>query len=177
MHNKNIRLADMQDVNALVKLINSAYRSNMGWTHEHGIVQGERISAEQLKVMLSQPNVDVFVLEMDDVIFGCIGLTIVNQQIEIGSFAIDPFKQNSGYGKELLDFAELQAAQKQGIEYLTMSVLNVRHELIAYYERRGYSRTGHVEEYPLDANVGVPQVALHLSELRKWMDITKSSST
>lgn len=48
-----------------------------------------------------------------------------------------------------------------------MWVLSVRTELIAYYERRGYVRTGVIDDYPLDAGVGKPMVDLHLVEMRK----------
>ena len=55
-----------------------------------------------------------------------------------------------------------------------MWVLSVRHELIAYYERRGYVQTGRVDVYPLDANVGIPQVDLHLIEMRKPLSILEN---
>ena len=55
-----------------------------------------------------------------------------------------------------------------------MWVLSVRHELIAYYERRGYLKTGVIEDYPLDANVGIPQVDLHLIEMRKPLSILEN---
>jgi hypothetical protein len=38
MKNNNIRLAQATDIQSIVKLINTAYRSNLGWTHEHDIV-------------------------------------------------------------------------------------------------------------------------------------------
>ncbi len=37
-----------------------------------------------------------------------------------------------------------------------MVVVSQRTELIAYYERRGYTRTGKTKEYPTHLNVGVP---------------------
>jgi len=51
-----------------------------------------------------------------------------------------------------------------------MSVLNVRIELIAYYERRGYHQTGKTESYPLDADVGQPLVDLNLVILEKSLE-------
>jgi hypothetical protein len=40
-----------------------------------------------------------------------------------------------------------------------MVVLSARHELIEFYLRRGYSRTGEVSAYPVDADVGIPKIA------------------
>ena len=167
MNNKNIRLATQQDIPKLVALMNAAYRSNVGWTHEYHIVSGERINAQQLGSLLSQTNVELFVLKVNQDVIGCIGLTTINGEVEIGSFAIDPQLQNSGYGKILLEFAEHYVIQNSIIRQLVMSVLNVRHELITYYERRGYCKTGETQAYPLDANVGVPQIPLHLVMLKK----------
>ena len=53
-----------------------------------------------------------------------------------------------------------------------MSVLNVRIELIAYYERCSYHQTGKTESYPLDADVGQPLVDLNLVILEKSLEKT-----
>ena len=50
---------------------------------------------------------------------------------------------------------------------LIMYVLDVRSELIAYYQRRGYQITGHTEPYPVNANVGQPLVPIQLIEMKK----------
>lgn len=57
-----------------------------------------------------------------------------------------------------------------------MWVLSVRHELIAYYQRRGYVQTGVVADYPLNANVGISVIDLHLIEMRKRVPSKVSSN-
>lgn len=106
MKNNNIRLAKATDIESIVKLINTAYRSTLGWTHEYDIVSGDRINEAQLSELLARPDVELYVLENDDQLVGCIGLTHFPDCFEIGSFAIDSVRQNSGYGRILLDFAE-----------------------------------------------------------------------
>lgn len=106
MKNNNIRLAQATDIQSIVKLINTAYRSNLGWTHEHDIFLGDRINEAQLSELLARPDVELYVLENDDQLVGCIGLMHFPDCFEIGSFAIDSVRQNSGYGRILLDFAE-----------------------------------------------------------------------
>ncbi|MEG2300051.1 MAG: GNAT family N-acetyltransferase, partial [Acinetobacter sp.] len=138
MKDNIIRLVEFNDIENIVDVINSAYRTNQGWTHEFNIVAGDRISRKQLKIELQKENFKLFVLEVDGQILGCIGLAEDADSIEIGSFAILPMHQNSGYGRQLLSFAESFAKQKQHIVRLNMSVLNVRKELLAYYERHGY---------------------------------------
>lgn len=169
MKNNNIRLAKTTDIQNIVVLINTAYRSNRGWTHEHKMVAGQRINCDQVMILLAQTNVKLFVLENHDQIIGCIGLTEFDDSIEIGSFAIDPDQQNSGYGKQLLDFAESYILETYQKKVIRMSVLNVRTELIAYYQRRGYQLTEKIEAYPLDQNVGEPLIPLNLLILEKMI--------
>lgn len=170
MKNNNIRLAKAKDIQGIVKLINTAYRSTLGWTHEHGIVLGDRINEAQLSELLTRSDFELYILENNDQLVGCIGLTRLPDCFEIGNFAIDPVRQNSGYGRILLDFAEQYSREKIPFKKLRMSVLNVRIELIAYYERRGYHQTGETDSYPLDADVGQPLVDLNLVILEKSLE-------
>lgn len=167
MKNKNIRLAQIQDIDALIQLINKAYRSNIGWTHEQNIVAGMRVNTTQLQDMLKNVNVQFYVMEEYQQIVACIGLTFTQNEVEIGSFAVDPNVQNSGYGKALLHYAEQVTQHYPEIHTLTMSVLSVRCELIAYYERRGYFKTGRHFAYPIEADVGIPLIELDLIEMKK----------
>lgn len=164
-----IALAIQDDLQEIVELLNTAYRSNLGWTHEHDIITGDRIRQVQLQHQLEQSNFKLFVLKVDHQLVGCIGLTHQDEAVEIGSFAIQPEKQNLGYGAVLLKFVEQYVADMQlGLD-LIMSVLNIRHELIAYYQRKGYQQTGETFPYPLDAHVGVPKVPVHLLILKKTL--------
>ena len=117
--------------------------------------------------MLNLENFQLFVLEIDNKLLGCIGVSLGQQVAEIGSFAVAPAEQNSGYGKQLLDFAESHIFEIFKKKVIQMSVLNVRIELLAYYQRRGYQLTEKIKAYPLDQNVGEPLIPLHLLILGK----------
>ncbi|WP_336936116.1 GNAT family N-acetyltransferase [Acinetobacter beijerinckii] len=167
----NIRNAKVDEIEQLVELINLAYRaqSDRSWTTEKSFVEGKRISAEQLSSDLNQSNFELLVGENEhDALVGCIGLTFNHRTVEFGTFAINPIIQNLGYGRELLDYVEAYVAQNYlEIQHLIMYVLDVRCELIAYYQRRGYELTGHTEPYPIDADVGQPLVPIQLIEMKK----------
>ena len=167
----NIRTAKIDDVEQLVKLINLAYRaqSDRSWTTEKAFVDGTRITKEQLNRDLNQSNFELLVGENEHgSLVGCIGLTFDNSSVEIGTFAIDPTIQNLGYGREMLNYVEAYVAQScSEVRDLIMYVLDVRSELIAYYQRRGYQITGHTEPYPVNANVGQPLVPIQLIEMKK----------
>ncbi|RZG75033.1 GNAT family N-acetyltransferase [Acinetobacter sp. WCHAc060025] len=165
------RIAQISDIPNLVLLINSAYRQKDGnsWTSEAEIVSGDRINYQQLEQSLFQKNFKLFVAELEGNLVACIGLTFDQDNVEVGTFCIASEYQNQGIGKQALDFAEKYVVDLKlpNLNDFVMWVLSIRHELIAYYERRGYVQTGVVDEYPLDADVGIPQVDLHLVEMRK----------
>ena len=98
----------------------------------------------------------------------CIGLSLDHNSVEIGTFTIDSSVQNLGYGKQMLNYVEVYVAQScMEVRDLIMYVLDVRSELIAYYQRRGYQITGHTAPYPVNANVGRPLVPIQLIEMKK----------
>nr|WP_228738658.1 GNAT family N-acetyltransferase [Acinetobacter lwoffii] len=160
-------MASKADIQQLTILINTAYRTLDGWTTEAGMIQGDRIQEKQLYDLLNLENFQLFVLEIDNKLLGCIGVSLGQQVAEIGSFAVAPAEQNSGYGKQLLDFAESHIFEIFKKKVIQMSVLNVRIELLAYYQRRGYQLTEKIEAYPLGQNVGEPLIPLHLLILEK----------
>ena len=97
----------------------------------------------------------------------CIGLSLDHNSVEIGTFAIDSSIQNLGYGKQMLNYVEVDVAQSYMDVRDLIMVLHVRSELIAYYQRRGYQITGHTAPYPVNANVGQPLVPIQLIEMKK----------
>lgn len=144
-------------------------QSERSWTTEKAFVDGIRITNEQLSGDLSRSNFKLFVGENEQgLLVACIGLSFDHNSVEIGTFAIDSSVQNLGYGKQMLNYVEAYVAQScSEVRDLIMYVLDVRSELIAYYQRRGYQITGHTEPYPVNANVGQPLVPIQLIEMKK----------
>lgn len=181
MQNLKFRLADKKDITELVILINRAYREELesSWTNEAKTVAGARINEQQLMAQIElqyEPKLhsQLLVVELSDHtnlhIIGCIAIEYLKQTAEINTFCIAPEWQNTGYGKQVLNAAELYVRKSNpAIRQYSMWVLNVRHELIQYYVRRGYHLTEEVAEYPVDANVGQPLQALYLVRLVKQL--------
>ena len=159
----NIRKVENDDLEQLVKLINVAYRtqSERSWTTEQAFVAGDRINKTQLIDQLNQSNFELLIGEKKTKqLVACIGLSYQQDCAEI--------IQNSGIGKEILAYAEQYVVQNHpSVTYFLMYVLDVRTELMAYYQRRGYQLTGKTEFYPIEANVGQPLVPIQLVEMRK----------
>ena len=88
---------------------------------------------------------------------GCVSLKPISpEKWYLGSLAVHPARQNSGFGRRLLDASEDYVAS-HGASSVEITVVNVRDALISWYERRGYCRTGETRPFPYDDNrFGMP---------------------
>ena len=155
------RLAVAADADALVALIRSAYRgeaSRQGWTSEADLVDGDRIDADQVRAMIANPGSVLIVVDGDDGPIGCCQVEERGGQVTyFGTFAVSPAAQGGGIGRALMAEAEREAVARFGASVLEMTVLAQQEALIAYYERRGFRRTGERRSFPADERFARPR--------------------
>lgn len=144
--NAQISIATPADVPSIKSLLNAAYRgedSKQGWTTEAYLIGGEqRTNEDQLLQTMQLPG-SVFLKynnEQNEII-GCVNLQQHHQKLYLGMFAVNPFLQSGGMGKQLLQSAE-EYARHLPCTAIYMSVISVRDELINWYKRHGYKETG-----------------------------------
>ncbi len=161
MEFSHYRLASMRDIPAIVALINAVYRgdsSRLGWTTEADLLEGQRTDVADVTDLMAAPD-SVFLLVEDSIgLLGCAHLKRDGDGACFGMFSIRPGWQGQGQGRALLTQAETRARQLWPVRAMRMSVISVRKELIAYYERRGYCRTGETLPFPADPRFGTPKV-------------------
>jgi hypothetical protein len=58
-------------------------------------------------------------------------------------------------------------ARNQNCSSIFMKVISVRHELVSWYERKGYFKTGKKERFPTDNRFGVPTRPLEFMIMEK----------
>ncbi|PJM96772.1 GNAT family N-acetyltransferase [Streptomyces sp. CB01373] len=149
------------DVDTLVRLIESAYRgdsSRAGWTTEADILQGQRTDPEGVLEVIKSPGSRLLTVERDGGVVACCQLEHKGDHAYFGMFAVSPTLQGAGLGKVVIAEAERRARQEWGVREMHMTVISVREDLIAWYERRGYRRTGKTSPFPYgDERFGVPQ--------------------
>ncbi|WP_330456206.1 GNAT family N-acetyltransferase [Streptomyces sp. NBC_00820] len=149
------------DVDALVALVESAYRgdaSRAGWTTEADILEGQRTDPEGVLQVIKSPDGRLLTVERDGRIVACCHLEHRGDHAYFGMFAVSPTLQGAGLGKAVMAEAERRARAAWGVSEMHMTVISVRDDLIAWYERRGYRRTGTMTPFPYgDERFGVPQ--------------------
>lgn len=140
-----------EDLPEIVALTNLAFRGGAGWTVENTYIEGERISLENLKDDIAEsPGARLMIWReaADDRLLGSVWLEPKKSGVwYMGMLAVHPERQEQQLGRKMLEASEALVRQEKG-ERIRISVVNVRDRLIAWYERRGYVRTGEREPFP-----------------------------
>ena len=157
-----IRSAIPTDIAELHALVESAYRGDTarkGWTHEADLLDGQRTDAAMLTSIVADPDQRILVALSSASIIGCVQVSKqTSNACYLGLLTVDPPQQGSGLGSLLIAAAEDYATREFGARCMEMTVIRQRHELIAYYCRRGYVATGEERPFPLDdPRFGLPR--------------------
>ncbi len=163
--------AEKQDAEQIAALVNSAYRgesSKQGWTTEADLLAGLRIDIEEILRLISSDESMLLLCKAKAEVIGSVHLQKQAEQVCLGMLAVSPPLQGRGIGKQLLEAAEQAAQETWAVNKSVRSVIASRSELIAFYERRGYRRTGVSKAFPVNPELWTPKVAdLRLEILEK----------
>ena len=160
MNALRFRAATAADIDAIVALVESAYRgdaSRQGWTTEADFLDGRRTGADDVSACLGRERSRILLTERDGVMLACAHVAEEDGAGYFGMFSVKPNLQGGGIGKHVLAEAERIAREEWKLRVMRMTVIDIRDELIAFYERRGYHRTGITKPFPYgDARFGLP---------------------
>lgn len=158
MEPMRFRIAVRDDVDALVALVQSAYRgesSRAGWTTEADLLDGQRTDAEEVAALIAAPASRILIAG------DFLGSLLVSEEPDaahLGMFAVKPGLQGRGIGAALLAEGERVAREVLKRRQGRMTVIGQRDALIAWYERRGWRRTGEREPFPYgNPRFGIPR--------------------
>lgn len=142
------------DLPAVAALVNTAYRgpeAAKGWTTEAAMIGGDRTNADELRAACAKPDAHLLVLRDDDADRTLLGCAMVERMQGdtwyLGMLTVRPDLQARGTGRRILEGAEA-FARRHGAVAMHMTVISIRHTLIAWYQRRGYHDTGDRLPYP-----------------------------
>jgi N-acetylglutamate synthase-like GNAT family acetyltransferase len=158
IHFKQAETQHAQDINLLV---NSAYRgdsSKVGWTTEADLLGGQRTDLEKIKEMIEGETSRIeMALDENNALLGCVYLEHEQDCLYLGMLTVNPALQAQGIGKLLMIRSE-EIAREAGLSKIRMTVISLRTELIAFYQRRGFTASGKTEPFPEDdPRFGLPK--------------------
>lgn len=161
------RIAQPADAPALRALIESGYRGDSarkGWTNEADLLGGDRTTPAEVAAMVAAPEKRVLLAEQGGALVGTVTITDLGQGLAyMGLLCIDPERQAGGLGRALVSEVERLSVREFAATRMELIVVDVREELIAWYERRGYTRTGELRPFPLPMDVPFQMVVLERS--------------
>lgn len=168
------RLATSADVADVVRLVESAYRgalSRVGWTTEADLLDGQRTDTDAIADVVASASARILLATGEDgEVLACCQLDRRDDGVAyFGTFAVQPGLQGAGIGRAVLAEAERQARDEWRSHLMEMTVIAQREELIDWYERRGYSRTGETRPFPY----GQPRFGLPRRDDLHFVVLTK----
>lgn len=150
-----IRLARLSDAEQITAVINAAFRIAEGF-----FIDGNRISLGEVQQHLTT---GVFlVAENDDVVTGCVYLEPRGERAYLGLLSVDPARQQSGLGSKLMTAGE-EYCRETGARFMDIYIVNLRHELPAFYRNRGYAENG-TTPFPADVPTKQPCHFINMSK-------------
>lgn len=167
------RFAAHEDAAAVLALIELAYRGpeNAGnWDSESHLLTGPRTSLDEVDALIGDRDSRFVTAWLETRLVGC---ALIQKRpgfrptAYFGMFAVDPAMRLRGYGRRVLAEAEKGAREAWRAHAMVMTVINVRRELIAWYQRRGYRLTGARLPFPFAMDSGETTRDFDLVEMRK----------
>lgn len=161
--NLNFRVAEPADTETIVAIVESAYRgqvSRQGWTTEADFLEGQRTDQAEVSGLMQKADSVFLLAEAEAMLLASVQLEKQAESAYLGMFAVRPEYQASGVGRQLLAAAERWCQQNWNSLSVQMTVITIREELIDWYLRRGYSRSGHFKPFPY----GQPRFGLPLRD-------------
>ena len=170
--------AEISDANNIAQLVNSAYRgesSRKGWTTEADLLEGQRTTTADVAKIIKRNDAFILLGLLNNEIIAtiCCELQVNagNNTAHFGMIAVTPKLQNKGYGKQIIAAAEALTRRELGAVGFTITVISIRHELIVFYEKLGYQRTGEFKDFPKNPDLWQPKVeGLNLQVLTKLVE-------
>lgn len=154
MTDLRLRPASLDDVPALLQLVQAAYRGDSarhGWSHEADLVEGSRTNPEEISDHIAGEGKAVLMAFAGDELIGCVHVKRAGPQVGyLGMLSVRPDLQSRGYGRRLIAAAEAHAKAAHGARRMEMTVIKQRTELIAWYEKLGWRATGEERPFPYD---------------------------
>lgn len=153
--------AELSDAISIAELVNSAYRgeiSRAGWTTEADLLDGLRITTPEVATLIKREDAFVLVGVLRDQIIASIACEHLENTAKFGLIAVKPTLQNKGYGREMIKAAEAITTREWRVAGFYMSVITLRTELIEFYERLGFERSGQFEDFAENPALWQPKV-------------------
>jgi GNAT superfamily N-acetyltransferase len=132
----HIRLASNADIAAMAAVVNAAFAIET-------FLEGQRTDEAGITEMMKKGG---FLLAEDlpGRSVACVYVETSGERGYFGMLAVDPSEQSKGLGRVMVEAAE-DYCRRRGCEFMEISVLSLRTELLPFYRKFGYLESGRQE--------------------------------
>lgn len=140
----DLRIATETDFEALMSLINKAFQI------ESFFKLKDRVNPEILQEYFRKGSFLIYEQngEENGQLLACVFVELKGSSAYLGLLSVDPEQQKRGLGSRLVVAAE-EFARESGARFMELTIVNLRTELLAIYEKLGYKVIG-TEPFPLE---------------------------
>ena len=149
------RTAQLEDAENIARLVNASFQV------ERFFIDAERTSPDKVRALLQQG--EFLLAEEAASLLGCVYVELRGERGYFGLLAVDPALQRSGLGSRLVGAAE-EYCRAAGCKFMDLTIVNLRTELPAFYNRLGYVESGTL---PFPSDQHPPNQPCHLVRMSK----------
>lgn len=172
------RIATTDDAPQIQHLIQSAFRAEdtrARWIGSPELASQFHISVDEVLTSMSKP--DCAVLVATDPATGSLVASVETHRrtadlARLAMLAVDSAHQRAGLGRAVLARAEEHCRRAWGVKKLGLNALSTREELISWYERCGFRRTGEMSAFPRERFAGMVDLPEDLCFVELEKDLT-----
>ncbi|KAF3055725.1 putative gnat family protein [Daldinia childiae] len=169
------RVATPDDASQIQQLVQSAFRaedSRENWTGDMTLASQFSVKVEEIMSNITKPD-SAYLIATDEngALKGSVGVSKRNADLaRIYMLAVDRHHHRGGIGRKVLAYAEDYCQRRWGVNKIGLDALSSRHELILWYIRCGYRKTGELTQFPRERFAGLDLTDLYFVELEKDLD-------
>jgi N-acetylglutamate synthase-like GNAT family acetyltransferase len=148
------RTAQLEDAESIARLVNAAFRP------ERFFIDADRTNPDKVRALLEKGR--FLLAEEAGTLTGCVYVELNGERGYFGLLAVEPAAQRCGLGSRLVAAAEADC-RSAGCRFMDLTIVNLRKELPAFYNRLGYTESGTLP-FPSDQH---PNQPCHLVRMSK----------
>ena len=149
----HFRIATLQDAPQLQQHVQAAFRaedSRPAWTADMALGRGYLLDVQTIITQINKPETVILMATgEEDALIASVQVAKLGADLaRLSMLAVDQPYQQGGIGRQVLDYAERYCRRTWGVKKMGLNALCTRKELIAWYMRRGYHKTGETSPFP-----------------------------
>jgi ribosomal protein S18 acetylase RimI-like enzyme len=147
------RVATPDDAAQLQAMVKSAFRaedSRQDWTADMRLGSSFHIDVEEIMTQITKTDSAILMAtDNNNALVASIEVSKRSADLaRLSMLAVDQRYQRGGIGRQVLAYAEDYCQRAWGVKKLDLNALSTRRELILWYIRHGYQKTGELTPFP-----------------------------